>query len=295
MREFKNITTGGSTAVMKQFAVIGNPIGHSLSPRLHKYVFQQLGINATYSAIQCIENQIPEIIEQLRSGQLNGINITLPLKRSVIPYLDVLSKHAQAIGAVNCISIKNGKLIGHNTDWIGFQKALENANIQVDGVTCIIVGAGGVAHSVGYSLGMNNAKKFIIINRTSKRTEDLKQLILSIFPNVKIDIAKWSELDSKALYQALIVNCTPVGMTPRVDYSPVPEKYLVPSQTIIDIIYSPFRTKLNQAGQSIGAKTISGLPMLIHQALASLDIWFGEPISEKIQMGELQNFLEKYC
>lgn len=280
---------------MKRFAVIGNPVVHSLSPRLHKYVFKRLGIDADYSAIQCTEKQFPEIIERLQSGQLNGINVTLPLKQSVIPYLDELEKQAQAIGAVNCISVKNGKLFGYNTDWIGFQKALENAKIQVDGATCIIMGAGGVARSVAYALGMSNAKNFIIINRTSKRAEDLKQLILSIFPNVKIDIAKWSELDPNVLHQAFIVNCTSVGMTPHVNDSPVPEKYLSPSQTIIDIIYSPFLTKLNQVGQSIGAKTISGLPMLIHQALASLDIWFQEPISEKVQIGKLQEFLKQYC
>lgn len=295
MCKFGNIKTGRSTAIMKRFAVIGNPVAHSLSPRLHEYVFKQLGIDAHYSAIQCTEKQFHKIIERLQSGQLNGINITLPLKQSVIPYLDMLSEHAHAIGAVNCISVKNRKLIGHNTDWMGFQKALGNVNIQVDRATCIIVGAGGAACSVGYALGMNNVKKFIIINRTTKRTEDLKQLILSIFPDVKIDIGKWSELDSKVLYQALIVNCTSVGMTPDVNDCPVPENILLPSQTIIDIIYSPFQTKLNQVGQSIGAKTLSGLPMLIHQALASLDIWFGEPISEKVQIGELQEFLKQYC
>lgn len=280
---------------MKRFAVIGNPVVHSLSPRLHKYVFKQLRIDADYSAIQCTEKQFPEIIERLQSGQLNGINVTLPLKQSVIPYLDVLSEHARTIGAVNCISVKNGKLFGHNTDWIGFQKVLANEKIQVDGVTCIIVGAGGAARSVGYALGMNNVKKFIIINRTTKRAEDLKQLMLSIFPDVKIDIGKWRELDSEVLHQALIVNCTSVGMTLNVNDCPVPEIFLLPSQTIIDIIYSPFRTKLLSIGQSVGAKTVTGLPMLIYQALTSLDIWFSEPISEKVQIDGLQEFLKQYC
>ena len=280
---------------MKRFAVIGNPVAHSLSPRLHKYVFKKLGIDANYSAIQCTEKKFPEIIDRLRSGQLNGINVTLPLKQSVIPYLDVFDKHVQAIGAVNCIAVKKRKLFGHNTDWIGFQKALENAKIQVDGATCIIVGAGGAARSVGYALGINNIKKFIIINRTTKRAEDLKQLILSIFPDVKIDIGKWRELDLEVLYQALIVNCTSVGMVPNVNDCPIPEKYLLPSQTIIDIIYSPFRTKLYRVGQSIGTKTLSGLPMLIHQALATLDIWFNEPISNKVKIDELQEFLKQYC
>ena len=95
---------------MKRFAITGNPIAHSLSPRLHKYVFQQLGIDADYSSILCVEKQIPNIIEQLQSNQLNGINITLPLKQSFIPYLDVIDQHAQIIGAVNCISVKDVKI-----------------------------------------------------------------------------------------------------------------------------------------------------------------------------------------
>jgi shikimate dehydrogenase len=295
MCEFRNIKAGESTAAMKRFAVIGNPVAHSLSPRLHKYVFKQLGIDADYSTIQCREKQIPKIIKQLRSSQLNGINITLPLKQSFIPYLGMIGNHAQIIGAVNCISVKNGKLFGHNTDWIGFQKALENAKIQVDGVTCIVVGAGGAARSVLYALAKNKVGNVILINRTIERAESLKRHIESFFSNIKIKIAKWREIDKQGLHQTLIINCTSIGMTPDVNDCPVPENLLLPSQTIIDIIYSPFQTKLCRIGHSIGAKTLSGLPMLIYQALASLDIWFGKSISEEVRRGDLQEFLKKFC
>ncbi len=295
MCKFRNTKTGGSTAEMKRFAVIGNPITHSLSPRLHNYIFQQLGIDANYIAIQCTEKKIPKIIKRLRSNQLNGINITLPLKQSVIPYLDVLGEHAQAIGAVNCIKVKDGKLIGYNTDWIGFQKTLESAKIRINGATCIIVGAGGAARSVGYALASHNVNKMFIINRSAEHTNELIKQLKTHFFNTEIKIAKWSEINKHELHQALIVNCSSVGMAPNVDDCPIPEKYLSPSQTIIDIIYSPFRTKLYRVGQSIGTKTLSGLPMLIHQALASLEIWFNEPISEKVQMDELQEFLKQYC
>ncbi len=292
MPEFRNIKTGENTAAMKRFAVIGNPVAHSLSPRLHEYVFKQLGIDANYSTIQCTKKQIPKIIKRLRSSQLNGINITLPLKQSIIPYLDVIGEHAQTIGAVNCISVKNGKLFGHNTDWIGFQTALENEKIQIDGVTCIVVGAGGAARSVLYTLAMNRVGNIILVNRTIERAENLKRHTESFFSNVKIKIGEWREIDKQELNQTLIINCTSVGMMPNVNDCPVPENFLLPSHTIIDIVYSPFRTKLYRAGQSINAKTLSGLPMLIYQALASLDIWFGKSISEKVRTSELQEFLK---
>jgi shikimate dehydrogenase len=280
---------------MKRFAVIGNPISHSLSPRLHNHIFQQLGIDAKYSTIQCTQEKLPYFINQLRNNQLNGLNVTLPLKRTVLSFLDVVDEHAKAIGAVNCIKAVEGKLIGHNTDWIGFIHALQNAKIEISGGTCIIIGAGGVARSVAYALALSNVNKMFIINRSVEHaTELLKQLKTHSF-DTEIKIAKWSEIDKNISNQALIVNCTSVGMVPNVDSCPVQKKYLSPSQTIVDIIYSPFQTKLCRIGQSIGAKTQSGLLMFIHQALASLDVWFSERISEKVKIDELQGILKKYC
>ncbi len=280
---------------MKRFAIIGNPIAHSLSPRIHEYVYKQLGIDADYSTIQCTEKQIPKIIKQLRSGQLNGINITLPLKQSFIPYLDVMDEHAKAIGAVNCIKVMDGKLIGHNTDWIGFIRAVQNAKIEISEETCIIIGAGGVARSVVYALAMNKVGKIILINRTIERAESLKRHIESFFSDIKIKIGEWREIGKQELHQTLIINCTSVGMTPDVNDCPVPENILLPSQTIIDIIYSPFQTKLCRIGHSLGAKTQSGLMMFIYQALASLDVWFSEQISDQIQIDKLQGFMKQYC
>jgi shikimate dehydrogenase len=295
MRKFRNIKTGENTAAMKRFAVIGNPIAHSLSPRIHKYVYKRLGIDADYSTIQCTEKQIPKIIKQLRSGQLNGINITLPLKQSFIPYLDVMDEHSKAIGAVNCIKVMDGKLIGHNTDWIGFIQAVQNAKIEISGETCIIIGAGGVARSVVYALAMNKVGKIILINRTIEQAESLKRHIESFFSDIKIKIGEWREIDKQELHQTLIINCTSVGMTPDVNDCPVPENILLPSQTIIDIIYSPFQTKLCRIGHSLGAKTQSGLMMFIYQALASLDVWFSEQISDQVQIDKLQGFMKQYC
>ncbi len=280
---------------MKRFAVIGNPIVHSLSPRLHNHILQKLGVDAKYSAIRCTQDKLPDFINRLSDNQLNGLNVTLPLKQVVLPLLDVVDEHAKAIGAVNCIKVMDGKLIGHNTDWIGFQKALENEKIQVEGVTSIVVGAGGAARSVLYTLAKNKVGNIILVNRTIERAESLKQYIESFFSDVKIKIGKWREIDKQELHQTLIINCTLVGMTPDVNNCPVPENILLPSQTIIDIIYSPFQTKLCRIGHSIGAKTQSGLLMFIHQALASLDVWFSEQISDKVQIDELQGFMKQYC
>lgn len=295
MWKYRNIKTGKSTGTMKRFAVIGNPVTHSLSPRLHGYVFKKLGINANYSAIQCTMKQFPEIIKRLQSGQLKGLNVTLPLKQAVLPFLDVVDEHAEAIGAVNCIEVKDGKLIGHNTDWIGFIRTLQNAKIEISGRTCIIIGAGGVARSVVYALALYNVNKIFIINRSIENANEIIKQLKIHSSDTEIKITKWSEMEKQVLHKTLIVNCTSVGMVPNIDDYPIQKKYLLPSQTIIDIIYSPYRTKLYRIGQSIGAKTLSGLSMLIHQALASLDIWFKEPISKKVQIDELQKILKQYC
>ena len=277
---------------MKRFAVIGDPIAHSLSPKLHNFVFQQLGMDAQYTAIKSGEDELPDIIKQLRNGKLNGVNITLPLKQTVLPYLDVIDKQAKAIGAVNCINVDNGKLIGHNTDRIGFNIALQQEKLNIDEKTVIIAGAGGVAKSIAHALLSHNIKDLYIINRSIERSNELIKQFKKHFNKAKIQITKWDLLDRQALQQAVIINCTSVGMVPDINKSPVDKKYLFQSQTIIDTIYVPFQTKLCQLGQSAGAKTYSGMQMFIYQALSSIDIWFCKPISKNIQIDMLQNYLK---
>lgn len=277
---------------MKRYAVIGKPLTHSLSPGLHNFVFQQLGIDAKYTAIQITEEELPEIIKQLRNEQLNGVNVTLPLKQAVLPFLDRIDEQAAAIGAVNCINVDMGKLIGYNTDQIGFIKALKKAKININDKTGIIVGAGGVAKSTANALMSRNIKELFIINRSAERAGELRKQLKNYFLSIGIKVTKWDKIDKQVLERALIVNCTPVGMVPNVDYSPIDEKYIFPSQTIIDTIYLPFQTKLCQIGEAVGAKTQSGLPMFIYQALSSIDIWFNELHSANIQIDKLQNYLK---
>jgi len=276
---------------MKQYAVIGNPIAHSLSPYLHNYVFRKFNINAEYSAINCPEQNLPNIIEQLRNRQMTGINVTIPLKQAIIPYLDIIDKHAKAIGAVNCVVMENEKLVGYNTDWFGFHKALGNAGFQINGDSAIIVGAGGRARSVAYALVKQNIGKIIIVNRTTVHAEELMRNILVFHPNINIEIGNWNDFKDE-LRNAVIINCTSVGMTPKIEACPIPSKYMNSLQTIIDTIYTPLPTKLCRVGKARGAKVLTGLPMLIYQGVASLDIWFEKPISVKINVAELHKYLE---
>jgi len=276
---------------MKQFAVIGNPITHSLSPQLHSWVFKHLRIVADYEAINCTKEQLPKVIAKLRTGELNGINITLPLKQDVLPFLDVVDDDVKNIGAVNCIEFNNNKIIGHNTDWKGFSKAIQSNNIKICGRNAIVVGAGGVAKSVVYALSKSNIKKIFIINRTAEHAYKLIEEFKQIFTNIDIEFVQWYKISKNVLSQSIIINCTSIGMSPKVDENPVPKKYLFPSQTIIDTIYSPCQTKFCQIGESLGADTMSGLPMLIYQALASQEIWFNNPVSLKVPTDEIHKYL----
>ena len=154
---------------MKKFLVIGNPIDHSLSPKLHNYWFKNNNIEAIYGKLETNESDLAELFKNLKQGLLNGINITVPYKKTVIPYVDVLSGHALRTQSVNTISYQNGNLIGHNTDIDGFEISTKKLNYDVKDKTIIILGAGGVVPSIIYALKKMNASKIILSNRTRKK------------------------------------------------------------------------------------------------------------------------------
>ena len=156
---------------MKKFLVIGNPIEHSLSPKLHNYWLKDNNIEAIYGKLETHENDLPELFKNLKEEKLDGLNVTVPYKKAVIPYVDVLSGHALRTQSVNTISFHNGNLIGHNTDIEGFEISIKKLNYNVKGKTIIILGAGGVVPSIIYALKKMNASKIILSNRTKEKAD----------------------------------------------------------------------------------------------------------------------------
>ncbi|MDP6033020.1 MAG: shikimate dehydrogenase [Candidatus Marinimicrobia bacterium] len=256
---------------MKQFAVIGDPIAHSLSPVLHDEVYRQLGIDASFEKIQVQPDALLSFIE---SNQLDGFNVTIPHKQAVLPFLDELDEAANAIGAVNCVH--NGK--GYNTDWVGFLKAMELNYVELEDKNCLILGAGGAAKAIAFALVNAGVRSISIHNRTQKNADQLLDWINSIFPN-----------NCFTEKPEIIINCTPLGMWP--DIESVPEIDITSKQVLVDTIYNPLETKWLLTGKELGTQTLGGLDMFIAQGLASADIWFGEKISKKVNIDKIRQLL----
>jgi len=271
---------------LKQFAVIGNPIAHSISPDLHNYVYNSLGIEANYEKLKIQINEIPSIIDDLKNGVLSGINVTIPHKENVIEYLDEINPRAKTIGAVNVIHKNGNKLFGNNTDWFGFNMSLKKNEIDVSGKEVIVLGAGGTSKSILFALKQTGVKKIILLNRTLQKAEELQDEI--VFPNSLDDSVQMIKNDS------IIINTTPIGM--QSEQCPIELGLLHENQTLIDVIYTPMETVFLKFGKKIGAKTLNGLDMFIYQGLTSMDLWFGEDISKQVNFTQLKTYLgNKLC
>ncbi|MDP6628139.1 MAG: shikimate dehydrogenase [Candidatus Marinimicrobia bacterium] len=262
---------------MKRFAVIGDPIAHSLSPALHSEVFRQIGFEVTFEKIHVKPDTLHSF---MGSHRLDGFNMTIPHKQSIIPFLDELDDAAQSIGAVNCVH--KGK--GFNTDWVGFLKTMEVNKVLLKGKDCVILGAGGAARAIAYAFIQSKVKSIIILNRTLEKAKKLTQWI----QQTSTEIETYEHMNASQ-HDHIIINCTPVGMWP--DVESMPDIEIQKGQILADTIYNPLETAWLKKGKEIGAKTVGGLDMFIAQGLASADIWFNEKISEKVDIDKIRKIL----
>jgi len=249
---------------MKKFFVIGNPIDHSLSPILHNYWIKTKGIDACYEKQKLNENELEKFISQIKKKKINGINVTVPFKKSVIPYLDELSFEAQNTQSVNTIYLKHNKIIGHNTDIIGFETSIKKSKYNLSNKEILILGAGGVVPSIIFALNKMKVSKIKISNRTEKKSYDLKK----IFKN--IEIVKWGTVPNFDM----IVNATSLGLKEEdkmnLNFSSTPK-----NKIFYDVIYNPQETNFLKIGKSLGNKILNGKLMFIYQALSAFNIWHG--------------------
>ena len=249
---------------MKKFLVIGNPIAHTLSPKLHNYWIKKNNINAVYEKQRLSENELEKLILQLKEKKINGINVTIPFKKAVIPYLDELTVEANKTKSVNTIYLSNNKLVGENTDIIGFQKSLVDLEYDLYNKEVFILGAGGVVSSIIYALIKMKVSKIIISNRTKEKAKVLKNL----FKN--IEIVDWGKVPNFDM----IINATSLGLNKEdkinIDFSSIPKNKL-----FYDVIYNPKETNFLKTGKSLGNIALNGKLMFIYQALSAFSIWHG--------------------
>ena len=246
---------------MKKYAVIGNPIDHSLSPILHNHWLKENNINAIYDKIKLEENQIKNFINKIKKKELAGCNVTVPFKKSVIPFLDKLSSEANQTQSVNTIILKDDLLIGHNTDIVGFQKAIQNLKYTVKDKRIFILGAGGVTPSIIFALNKMGVSEITISNRTKEKAEKLKEQ----FQN--ISVTEWGKLPDFDV----IINATSLGLndeTINLDFSNIKDDKL-----FYDVIYNPSETNFLKEGKKLGNKIDNGKLMFIYQAFEAFKLW----------------------
>lgn len=263
-----------------QLGLIGYPLSHSLSPKIHTAALKSCELEGDYSLFPIHPDDkqgLKDLLNRIRTKELHGLNVTIPHKQNVIERMDELTPTAKTIGAVNTIYLRDGKLIGDNTDAPGFLSDLKNfigkrESKIVNRKSAIVLGAGGSARAVVYAL-LNDEWNVTI---SARRIEQAEQLASS-FPNYHLPITSMNNLQSLISNLSLIVNTTPIGMTPNIDKSPLPENLSLPSNVLIyDVVYNPRETKLVKDALAQGLKSTTGLGMLIEQAALAFEIWTGK-------------------
>ena len=247
----------------KKYLVIGNPIEHSLSPKLHNYWLKENNIDAIYDKRKLDDDEIKNIISEVKEQKIDGINVTVPLKKAVVPFLDELSPEAKNTQSVNTIYFQNGSAVGHNTDIAGFELAIKHAKYDVSNKEVFILGAGGVAPSIIYSLKKMKAAKISLTNRTREKAENLKNLFK------EIEIIDWGE----RIDFDMIINATSVGLKKNEDKLKFDYSANGPNKFFYDVIYNPSETLFLKRAKLFGNRTENGKMMFIYQAHQAFTIW----------------------
>jgi shikimate dehydrogenase len=256
------------------YGIFGFPIGHSLSPLMHNTAFAHHQLDAVYLPFGVHPGQLESAVKAINALQMGGVNVTIPHKQAVIPWLDELSSEARLIGAVNTIHWRDGRLYGYNTDGIGFLRALEESGCDVGGRTVLLLGAGGAARAIAVQLCLARIQRLYVANRTPGRAEELAAFLKESFPATDINVTAMGEsyLSAHLPHIDIVVNATSVGMHPH-DQLPLPVAELSSRHVVCDIVYRPLHTPLLRAAQRQGARIVDGLGMLLHQGAKAFEIW----------------------
>lgn len=277
-------------AQTKFCGVIGNPVGHSLSPAIHNAAFRTLGLNFVYLAWQV--EAIGDAVKGLRAlGNFRGASVTIPHKVAVIPFLDQVETTAQRIGAINTIVAGKGTLTGYNTDATGARMALKAGGVALTGRHIVILGSGGAARAIAFALAAESGVEKL----TLLGIEDAERIRLAqdIRSTAMVTVED-SYLDESTLRRVLpaaqiLIHCTPVGMSPKAEATCVPASLLHPDLAVMDIVYNPRETRLLREAGLAGCKTISGLDMFLNQAVAQFELWTDQPAPVEVMRRVLES------
>ncbi|MEN6520637.1 MAG: shikimate dehydrogenase [Armatimonadota bacterium] len=258
----------------KVFGVFGHPVGHSLSPAMHNAAIESLGLNYVYVPFDVTPEYLPQALSGVRALGVSGVNVTIPHKEAVIELLDEVVGDAREVGSVNTIINIDGRLTGTSTDGAGFLRSLEGSGFSPKGKTAVVIGAGGSGRAVTFALAKAGAK-VTVFSRSLTKAERLAEDIRSLGMECCAGDISSLQSSGSGLETDLLVNCTPVGMYPDSGKTPVPAEVLRRGIVVCDLVYNPVKTPLLEAAEARGARTVSGLDMLVYQGALSFKIWTG--------------------
>lgn len=264
-------------AKTKVCAVIGNPVEHSLSPAIHNAAFEKLGLDFVYVAFT-VENIAAAIAGMRALGNFRGLSVTIPHKTTIMEHLDEIDEVARYIGSVNTVLKEDGALKGSSSDGPGALKALGDYGADPAGKPILVLGSGGAARAVTFTLAtMDDPPEISILgvvpDELDNLVRDLKEKTSASVTGRRLDDAS---LRRGAADAEIIIHCTPVGMHPRIEDTIIPKELLRPEQVVFDIVYTPRETRLIREAKSVGCKTIPGLEMFVNQAVVQFELWTGE-------------------
>lgn len=278
---------------MYQLGLIGYPIKHSLSPWIHEHFLKKTNLSGSYDIIEIsLEENFSERIQQLRDQQIDGFNITVPYKQTIIPFLDELDANAKRIGAVNTVVLKDGKWIGYNTDGIGYVRSLEEAYPELftnKSSRVLLLGAGGAARGIYDALTTSGFTYVDLANRTLSSAEEIAELKL---PHTKTKTFTLQEAEARLAEYDVIIQTTSVGMKPHIDKMVISLNHLKPETIVSDIVYQPLETTFLKTAQAKGAKIHYGHTMLLYQAQYAFEIWTNQQVEVGDMDEQLKSILE---
>jgi shikimate dehydrogenase len=263
------------TSTTQLCALLGDPVAHSLSPVMHNAAFQFLGLDYVYLCLRVQPSGLRPAVAGVKSLGLRGFNVTIPHKVAVMAYLDAIDPLAQDIGAINTVVNRNGRLVGYNTDGAGGLRALRDAGVTLTGTKVVLLGAGGAARALAFSVAPL-ADQVVILNRTEAKAVALAASLRNRFDTTM----RGGPLTRSALALELadadvLINSTSVGMHPQPEDSVVDADLLQARLTVFDAVYTPLETRLLREAGRVGAQTVDGLSMLVHQGALAFEIWTG--------------------
>ncbi len=276
----------------KTFCLIGHPVEHSMSPTMWNPALHELGLDYVYVAFDVHPDNLKKAVDAFRALDIKGINVTIPHKENIIKYLDEIDPIAEKMGAINTIKNENGYLKARNTDAGGAKKSLVDAGFAISGSNILIIGSGGVARALCYTLS-EEAEKIVLIDIIEEKAVNLaKEVKERMNSNIIGKMSNEAIIKEEIKNTDILVNATSLGMYPKLDVTPVSKDLLHSDLFVFDVIYNPLETLLMKEANEIGCKTLSGLDMLVNQGVLAFEWWTGKTPNSSTMKSKIINFLE---